>query len=70
MNEQQSIRVLHILGSAQRGGTESVVFNNYRAIDRSRVQFDIAIDDSSPCDIPKDITDLGCKVYRIPPYTR
>ncbi|QAA21576.1 glycosyltransferase family 1 protein [Sporolactobacillus terrae] len=70
MVDEEPIRVLHILGSLQRGGTESVVFNNYRAIDRSKVQFDIAIDDSSMCGIPKSITDLGCKVYRIPPYTR
>ena len=64
------IRVLHVLGSMQRGGTESVVFNNYQYIDRSRVQFDIAVDDNSPCDIPQSIADMGCRVYRIPPYTK
>ena len=64
------IRVLHILGSIQRGGTESVVFNNYQYIDRSKVQFDIAIDDNSPCEVPQNIIDMGCRIYRIPPYTK
>jgi glycosyltransferase EpsF len=67
---QVPIRVLHILGGAQRGGTESVVFNYYRAINRDKVQFDIAIDDCSPCDIPESIQALGCRVYKIPHYTK
>lgn len=69
MNTQNVIRVLHILGSLQRGGTESVVFNNYRFIDRSKIQFDIVVDNNSPCQIPEDIVKLGCKVYYISPYT-
>lgn len=69
-DSRQPIRVLHILGSMQRGGTESVVFNNYQYIDRNRLQFDVAIDDNSPCDMPQGIIDMGCRVYRIPPYSR
>lgn len=64
------VRVLHILGSAQRGGTESVVFNYYRSMDHSKVSFDIAIDDNSPCDLPKDVLSSDCEIYKIPPYTR
>lgn len=63
-----SVRVLHILGSAQRGGTESVVFNYYRAMDASKVRFDIAIDNNSPCNLPDDILSSDCRIYRIPPY--
>ncbi len=64
------VRVLHILGSMQRGGTESVVFNNYQYIDREKVQFDIVVDNNSPCDVPQNIQDMGCRIYRISPYTR
>lgn len=64
------IRILHILGSVQCGGVETVIFNNYRAIDRDKVQFDIAIDNCSPCKIPSDIIALGAKIYEIPPYTK
>lgn len=70
ISTNEPIRVLHILGSAQCGGTESVVFNNYRAIDRNKIQFDIVIDDDSPCDIPKDIIDLGSHIYRISSYAK
>lgn len=69
MNIKEPIRILHILGSIQRGGTESVVLNYYRVIDRKKVQFDLVIDENSPCDIPKEMKDLGCVVYKIPPYT-
>lgn len=64
------IRVLHILGSLQRGGTEAVVYNYYRHIDKTRVQFDLAVDENSPCDVPKDIIDMGCHIWRIPSYAR
>lgn len=63
------VRILHILGSAQRGGTESVVFNYYRSMNQDKVRFDIAIDDNSPCNLPDDILSSDCRVYRIPPYT-
>lgn len=64
------LRVLHILGAALHGGTESVVYNYYRAIDRTKIQFDIAIDHDSPYDVPEDIINLGCRVYRIPSYKK
>lgn len=67
---ESPIRVLHILGSMQHGGTETVVFNNYRNLDRGKIQFDITVDEDSPCDVPKDILGMGCRIYRIPSYTR
>lgn len=36
MNTEEPIRVLNILGAALHGGTESVVYNYYRAIDRTK----------------------------------
>ncbi len=63
------IRVLHIIGNLRKGGVESVVFNYFRAADKSRVMFDFAVDESSPCGVPDDITALGGKVYKIPPIT-
>jgi glycosyltransferase EpsF len=48
---------------------ESVVYNYYRAIDRTKVQFDMVIDNTSSVDVPREIVDLGSIVYRITPYT-
>lgn len=33
------IRILHVLGSLDRGGAETMIMNLYRNIDRSKVQF-------------------------------
>ena len=34
------IRILQVVGGLSRGGTESVLMNFYRQIDRTKVQFD------------------------------
>lgn len=34
------IRIAHIIGKMWAGGVEAVVFNYYRAIDKSKIQFD------------------------------
>ena len=39
----EPIRVLHVLGGLDRGGAETMVMNLYRAIDKSRVQFDFVV---------------------------
>ena len=70
MNENGGIRVVHVIGSVCKGGVESVVFNYYKFIDRTKVQFDFVVDDDSPCEIPDEILNLGCRVYKIPPYTK
>ncbi len=70
LSSGKPLRVLHILGSAQRGGTESVVYNWYRAVDRDKLRFDIVIDECSPCGVPAGIQAMGCKIYSIPPYSK
>jgi glycosyltransferase EpsF len=62
------IRVAHVIGRIAKAGVESVVFNYYRFIDKSKVQFDFIIDENSPCEIPAEILNLGCKVYKTPSY--
>ncbi|MDR1542783.1 MAG: glycosyltransferase [Clostridiales bacterium] len=66
--DNEPIRVAQIIGSVCKGGVEAVVFNYYRMIDKSKVQFDFIIDEDSPCEIPADIMALGCKVYKILSY--
>jgi glycosyltransferase EpsF len=67
-NNESPLRVCHIIGSGVRGGIESVVFNYYRFIDRSKIQFDFVIHADSPYDIPDDIKMLGCKIHKVPSY--
>lgn len=65
------IRVLHMIASLGIGGTQAMVMNLYRKIDRSKVQFDFIIDHS---DHPKhtffenEIRRLGGKIYIMPTF--
>ncbi len=64
------IRILHILHSMNRGGTEAMLMNLYRHIDRGQIQFDFLLTDPAPCAYEPEIGSLGGRVYRIPRLTR
>lgn len=68
--EQSPIRVAQIMGIMNNGGVEAVVMNYYRAIDRTRVQFDFFVDET--CSFPQreEIERLGGRWYLVPPYSR
>lgn len=66
--DQKPIRVAQIVGKMVGGGVESVVMNYYRHIDRSKVQFDFLVDEDSTCVPEEEITSLGGRVFRVPPY--
>ena len=42
--KDEPIRVAQIMGKLWAGGVEMVVFNYYRAIDKSKIQFDFYYD--------------------------
>ena len=44
--KSEPIRVAQIMGKLWAGGVEMVVFNYYRAIDKSKIQFDFYYDAS------------------------
>ena len=56
------IRVLHVLTGLGTGGTENLIMNWYRAIDRSKVQFDFLIR-SKDLFYEEEIRSLGGKIY-------
>lgn len=41
------IRVLHVIGAMDRGGAETMIMNLYRAIDRTKEQFDFLVTNSA-----------------------
>ena len=65
---EKPIRVAQIMGKLWAGGVEAVVFNYYRAIDKSKVQFDFYYDADSTVGPPKDLVDMGAGFYKVPPY--
>jgi len=64
----ECIRVLHMIGSLNIGGSQSMVLNLYQKIDRNRVQFDFLVDHHNDLMLAKKITELGGRIYFMPPF--
>ena len=62
------IRVLNIVSGLNSAGTEAVIMNYYRHIDRTKVQFDFLVTDMSKGYYADEIEKLGGKIYRIPGF--
>lgn len=58
-------RILHIVGTMDRAGAETMVMNLYRAIDKTKFQFDFVYFTNKHCDYDDEITSLGGKIYRV-----
>ena len=50
------LRVLQVIGKMDRAGAESLIMNLYRAVDRTKVQFDFMVFTSEE----------GCLLYTSP----
>lgn len=59
-------RILHLSGTMNMGGQETLIMNIYRNIDRSKVQFDFVVNTEERCFYEDEIEKLGGKVYRVP----
>ena len=61
MNEP--VRVLHILQRMEAGGTQALLMNIYRKIDRTKVQFDFLVEYPDKQFYDDEIKEFGGKVY-------
>lgn len=68
--KSEPIRVAQIMGKLWAGGVEMVVFNYYRAINKSKIQFDFYYDADSTVEPPQDLIDMGARFYKLPPYQK
>lgn len=63
------IRILHVIHGMDCGGTENIIMNLYRNIDRTRMQFDFLVHTKKECFFDEEIKCLGGRIYRVPYYT-
>ena len=61
-------RILHVLGSLNMGGAETLVMNIYRNIDRNKFQFDFVVHGKDIGKYEEEILSFGGKVYHIDEY--
>ena len=61
------IRILQVFTMMDRGGSESMIMNYYRNINRQKIQFDFLVHREEKCDFDDEIESLGGKIYRLSP---
>ncbi len=66
--DRKPIRILHVIGSMNRGGAETMIMNFYRTIDRERIQFDFVENTFEPAAFDEEILALGGRIFRCPHY--
>lgn len=62
------IRILQVIGSLEAGGSQSMIMNIYRNINRNEIQFDFVIDHTGENFYENEIRNLGGKIYIMPTY--
>lgn len=67
---REPLRVAQIMGKMNRGGVEAVVMNYYRAMDKTKVQFDFFVDSDSEFPQKEELEQAGAGVVMLPPYSR
>ncbi len=60
------IRVLHIVGTMDLGGAETLIMNIYRNIDRDKVQFDFLCHNRIEAKYTEEILSMGGRMYCVP----
>ncbi len=58
-------RIVHIVGSMNRAGAETMIMNLYRNIDSNNYQFDFVYFTSNICDFDEEILKRGGIIYRV-----
>ncbi|XZF76227.1 glycosyltransferase family 1 protein [Bacillus sp. AL-1R] len=65
MEKIKPIRVLHVVGAMNRAGTETMLMNIYRNIDRKKVQFDFISYSLQEAHYDEEIISLGGRIIRL-----
>ena len=62
------IRVLQMIGSLNMGGSQAMVINLYKNIDRTKIQFDFIIDHPQETFFKELLLSMGAKIYEMPAF--
>ncbi len=60
------IRILHVIGSLDMGGSQMFVLNLYNHIDRRKIQFDFVVREGKNYFLEDKVRELGGEIYRLP----
>lgn len=60
-------RVLQVVAGMNRGGTETMLMNHYRALDKTKVQFDFLVHTDKECAYDAEILSMGGRIFHALP---
>ena len=63
------VRILQMIGSLNVGGSQTMILNLYRNIDREKIQFDFVLDHPNERYFAADAEALGARIYNLPGFT-
>ena len=62
------IRVLQMIGSLNVGGSQTMMLNLYRNMDREQIQFDFILDHPDETYFASQVEELGGRIYALSPF--
>ena len=62
------IRILQMIGSLNVGGSQTMIMNIYRNIDRTKKQFDFVLDHPKETYFAEEVKAMGAKIYTMPMF--
>lgn len=65
---KKNIKVLHVIGSMNRGGAEAMIMNYYRSIDHTKVQFSFVENCEDRSAFDDEIESMGGEIYHCPHF--
>ncbi len=64
----EPIRILHMIGCLEIGGSQTMVINLYKMMDRSKIQFDFIVDRTDRMQLADTVRSLGARIYTLPSF--
>ncbi|WP_137790962.1 glycosyltransferase family 1 protein [Bacillus sp. E(2018)] len=61
------IKILHVVSGLGSGGVETMLYNYYLIMDRTKIQFDFIVHDPNYGELESKFENLGCKIYHVTP---
>lgn len=62
-------RILQMIGSLNMGGSQTMIINLYKKIDRKKIQFDFIIDRPKDLYFAELVKSMGAKIFYLPRFT-
>ena len=66
--QQLPVRILHMIGNLDLGGSQSLVLNLYKAMDRDKFQFDFILDHHDKQELVPTVRQMGARIFFMPRF--